>query len=407
MISSALILLSLIYLSPYILFSSTSNMVKFNAKSELELDQYLREITSKEMPPAIDVTILKKGKEIYSKAFGLANGITGEKISKSHVYHLWSMTKTFTAVAIFQLIEKGFLKINDPINKYLVHFRPVDFEKKSIEITIGQLLNHTSGLKDFDINMLKWTHKVNEPYYGDSKMVKERLINYQELNHKPGSVSKYGNINYVLLGAIIESITKNTYENYIREFILKPMKMNGTGFIYRKDMNKYIAKGTLHSHHFWNFLIKFMGPKDGFNLISDRLVNKRYWLEEIYTDYSASTSLIGTGEDTARFAQMLLNGGEIDGVKILSNESTQAILYKGRINSQRKEVLNNKRKLALGFGTKTWFEQGHELIGHGGGGPGFAVQYLIIPKKDLVIVVLTNQSLMLQFDLAKDIAFVF
>jgi CubicO group peptidase (beta-lactamase class C family) len=120
-------------------------------------------------------------------------------------------------------------------------------------------------------------------------------------------------------------------------------------------------------------------------------------MKPVYTDYAASTALIGTGLDLARFGQMLLNLGELNGVRILSEENARNVLQGGRLTV-------NKDGTVLGYGTKTWVDRGVELIGHGGGGPGFALQYMLVPDKALVIVVLANGTITDSFELAKLIA---
>jgi CubicO group peptidase (beta-lactamase class C family) len=147
-------------------------------------------------------------------------------------------------------------------------------------------------------------------------------------------------------------------------------------------------------------LLALIGPEGGIDSFVEKRINDLFWLKLIYTDYTASTSLIGTGTDLGRFGQMLLNGGELDGVRILSKESTMEILYGGR-------PLGSKADTRLGNGTKTWYSKGVELIGHGGGGPGFALQYLLVPGNNLVVVVLTNGTIIDAFELSTLIASVF
>jgi CubicO group peptidase (beta-lactamase class C family) len=355
----------------------------------------------------MDVTVLKNGKAVFARAYGMADGITGEAATSDHVYHYWSMTKSYTAVAIFQLIEKGKVSLDAPLTSYLPQFVPIDQSGDPVEVTIDHLLRHSSGLSDFSMEMLKWLHATDEPRFGETRMVNERLGDYRTVNWTPGSQSQYGNINYVLLGAIIEAVTGGTYEDYVRQEILLPLKMRATDFVYREDMLEKAVVGSQTHYSFYTLMVELMGPAGGLDGITKRQIGDRHWLNYVYTDYAASTALIGTGADMSRFGQMLLNLGELDGVRILSEDSAEKILHGGRLPGYIEEVTEGKRKLALGYGTKTWVDQGVELMGHGGGGPGYALQYFVVPEKELVVVVLTNSSMAKADELSKLVASVF
>jgi CubicO group peptidase (beta-lactamase class C family) len=402
-----LILGAVLYLGQFIVFAPKAIIQSTNVKTIKDLDNYLSALVVEGIPPAMDVSVLKHGKLVFSKAYGVANGLTGEKVTKEHVYHFWSMTKSFTSVAIFQLVEQGKISLDESIHNYLPNYSPVDESGTPVKVTIDQLLNHTSGLPDFDSKMAAWIHLDGEPRYGETRMVNERLQDYQTIVTQPGTVSKYSNIGYVLLGAVIEAVSGGTYEEYIRQFILTPLKMNHSDLVYRTDMLGKVAKGSHNYYHFITLLLKFMGPDGGLDSMTEEKTEDRHWLKLMHTDYSAPTSVIGTGKDMSRFGQMLLNRGELDGIRLLSKKSTNKILYGGRFSGEKELVASGEKEVALGYGAKTWFDQDVELIGHGGGGAGFANQYFVVPEKELVVVVLTNQTLQIQHDIAKVIVSVF
>jgi D-alanyl-D-alanine carboxypeptidase len=407
-ISLVIIVLGIVlYLSQFFLFSPKPTTQAIDVKTVNDLDNYLSALVAEGLPPAMDVTVLKQGQPVFSKAYGIANGLTGEKVTKNHVYHFWSMTKSFTAVAIFQLIEQGKISLDESINAYLPNFSPVDESGKSVKVTIDHLLSHTSGLPDFDKKMAVWLHLDGEPRYGETRMVNERFQEYQTIVAQPGTVSKYGNINYVLLGAVIEAVTGGTYEAYIRQSIFTPLKMDSSDFVYRPDMMKNAVKGSHHAYHFWTLLLTFFGPEGGLDSLTEGKTENRHWLKFMHTDYAAATAVIGTGLDMSRFGQMLLNQGELDGMRILSKESANQVLLGGRFAGEREQVTAGAKEVALGYGTKTWYDQGIEIIGHGGGGPGFALQYFVVPEKELVVVILTNQTLAIAHDVAKVVVSVF
>lgn len=388
----SIVLAFALYLAPFIVLMPTAP-VPLTAIDTLEdLDRLFASMVAQDLPPALDIAIQRNGEMVFSRAYGVADGITGEKATPRHVYHYWSMTKTFTAVAVLQLIESGKVSVEAPITTYLPQFVPIDQSGNPVEVRVAHLLNHSSGLPDFTFEMFQWVHAIDEPRFGETRMVNERLTAYRTVTHKPGSESHYRNINYVLLGAIIEAVTDGTYEDYVRSEILIPLNMRDTDFVYRPDMRA--VRGTLAHYTYYTPILALLGPDGGIDGLTVKRVDDVHWLHLVYTDYAASTSLIGTGVDLVQFGQMLLNGGELGGVRILSEESARSVLYGGRLST-------NGADAVLGNGTKSWLDHGVELVGHGGGGPGFTLQYLLIPEKNVVIVVLTNSTIVDAFELSR------
>ena len=400
LVVGVIVLISAVYLAPFFLLTPEPPAQPAKLESADDLDRYFSSMVDQQLPPAMDITVLKDGERVFSQAYGLADGVNGEVATIDHVYHFWSMTKTFTAVAIFQLVENGKLSLDSPITTYLPQFVPLNESGDPVMITIGNLLNHRSGLPDFSSKMFAWIHEIDAPRFGETRMVNERLGAFRTVTFQPGSESQYANINYVLLGAVIEAVTDNTYENYVREEILLPLNMKHTDFVYRPDMLNKAVRGSIAHYTYFTPLLSVFGPEGGLDGISEKRIGNLHWLKLIYTDYAASTSLIGTGLDLSRFGQMLLNHGELAGIRILSEENARNILQGGRLSVNADDVV-------LGYGIKTLIDQGVKLLGHGGGGPGFALQYLLVPEKALVIVVLTNATMTDSFELSKLIASVF
>ncbi|MGF1765712.1 serine hydrolase domain-containing protein [Aliivibrio kagoshimensis] len=390
-ILSVITLIVVAYVSPYFLFAP-ENIPPPAITSIEDVEEYIEAQIDIELPSAMNVTVLKRGEPIFSRAYGVSNGITGKKASLDNVYHFYSATKSVTAVAIMQLVEKGKLDLNRSITEYLPEFEPVDSSGDPIKVSVKNLLSHRSGLPGIQLDMFKWLHFSDQAYVGDLNVVKRYLQDYRTVDWAPGSDSEYRNINYILLGAIIDAVTEGSYEDYVRQNILTPLKMYSSDFIYRDDMLERAAIGAHPHYNFITPLINYNGMEGGMDALAETRIDDMYWLKTIYTDFSASTSLMGTGSDLARFGQMLLNGGELDGVRILSKTSVNSILYQGRYVEIIEKVKNKREEFAIGNGTKTWFHNGIELIGHGGSGPGYKMQYYVVPSKEMVVVVLTNAT---------------
>ena len=172
------------------------------------------------------VYVAKNNSIILDKGYGKAdfeNGIVNTVQTK---FDLASLTKQFTALSIMQLEEKKFLNVDDKINKYLPQF------PHGNEITIHQLLNHTSGLPEhpekFDIRKFRPTNKPD---------VDAAKKNEVPLAFTPGSSFSYSNTGYILLGYIIEKVSGKTLDTYFAENIFNPLDMKNTGF---KSENSFI-----------------------------------------------------------------------------------------------------------------------------------------------------------------------
>lgn len=164
------------------------------------------------------VLIAKGGRSIFSKGYGFANVEHKILNTAQTVFRIGSITKEFTAVAILQLEEKEKLRTSDPIAKYLSDYPHGDI------ITIHHLLSHTSGIRsitDFP-NLSDIQRHPSTP---------ERVISFFKnlaLNFEPGEDCDYSDSGYIILGAIIEIVSNQSYENYIQANILNPLKMNST-----------------------------------------------------------------------------------------------------------------------------------------------------------------------------------
>jgi CubicO group peptidase (beta-lactamase class C family) len=164
--------------------------------------------------------LVARGDEIlYSSGFGMANLEHNVPNTPETIFRLASLTKQFTAAAILQLQEKGLLDINDPVDRYLPEYPGGD------EITIHQLLNHTSGLPDYE-------HLESTMAYRNAVSLDELMAKFSglPLDFQPGSQFNYSNSGYVVLTAIIEKVSGQSYAEYLDEHIFQPLGMGATRF---------------------------------------------------------------------------------------------------------------------------------------------------------------------------------
>ena len=348
---------------------STPNQV--NTVSELE--SYLNWLTDSGNPPGLSVVVVKNEQILYNNAFGYADKPRNIKATPDTVYHWWSMTKIPTAIAIMQLQEQGKLNLDDAVTKYLPWFDVVYLSNDSPVITIRHLLQHTSGLPDTIPAMIGWVHH-DDGTRDQTEIVKKHLSDFNKLKFTPGEKAVYSNLNYMVLGAISESISGQSYETYIAQHILEPLKMSQTGFVYTSAMAEREAAGTLPVVHFYTPLLPtLLDPKA---LIRERQGNL-FWLNRVYIDATPSTGLIGSAPDVARLMMAYLNHGRLDGNLILNPESVSTMTETTPIDGH-------------GIGWWVGDSSGERYLEHMGGGPGFATTMRIYTNTGLGIAILAN-----------------
>lgn len=181
------------------------------------------------------ILIQKDGEIRFAKSFGLANIPFKIPNTNQTKYKIASITKAFTAVLILQLHEQGRIDLNKPIGAYLPDYAGEGADK----VTLHQLLNHTSGLANFDtVKDVETALQSGIPVYQTPYTSDQLLARFcsGRLANAPGKVFDYNNADYIVLGKIIERIYGKTYEKALEEKILRPLKMENTGLLHQSDI---------------------------------------------------------------------------------------------------------------------------------------------------------------------------
>jgi len=191
-----------------------------------ELIQSSDDLISKKMASdqivGVSAAIIFNDSVIWKKGFGYADKENKKPMSENTVVNIASATKTFTALAIMQLQEKGLLNINQPIKKYLQQFNPLTRGENLNDVTIKSIITHSSGiqtdvLKNGDLGSGKYTDVLG-------------FINESYLLYPPGLVESYSNSGYNILGHLIKQVSGQDYPEYIHKNILMPLGMSNSGF---------------------------------------------------------------------------------------------------------------------------------------------------------------------------------
>lgn len=305
------------------------------------VDDLMKAEMKRQHIPGAVVLITKGDKQVKRSAYGLADIELGVKTTPDMVFETGSIGKTFTATVIMQLWEQGKIKLDDPLSNY-VDGTPDSWN----QITIANLLGHTSGLPDYAL--VPGLGLVEQWTLQDWKKKMATL----PLDFPTGKSFAYSNSNYLLLGLVAEKITGKNIIDLRGTGIFKPLGMNRT---YTAD--EHIVPGRARGY--------WPGPQG--------LVNGPA-IVGLYGDGGQ----MNTCEDLAKFERGFREA------KLLKPETVAMM--------QTSQRLPNGRKTHYGFG---WFVRtvnGHAFVSHGGNTGGFGCSMTRVPEKRLTIILMTNQA---------------
>jgi len=315
-----------------------------------KMDQLLSDIYSADAPGA-SILVVKDGKTLLRKAYGMANLEHNIPLRSDMVFRIGSVTKQFTSTAIMMLVEQGKIKLKDSITEYLPKY-PL----QGHQITIENLLNHTSGIKSYT-GMGQATQKLMI----ENLTVPELIETFkdQPMDFAPSSDFKYNNSGYVLLGAIIEKVSGKSYADFIQDEIFTPLGMTQS---YYDNHNKIIA----------NRVMGYAKTKDGFQ--NADYINMRI-------PYAAG-SLLSTVDDLQKWETALFTGKVVSKASF-TKMTTPYVLLNGKKAGYGESA-------DYGFGLVMSGNEGHPAIFHNGGINGFRSQVEKLVDDNILVIVLSN-----------------
>jgi len=185
------------------------------------IDDFVQDKIQDSQIPGLSISVLKDGQSFYSKGYGIASIENSYSASDDTVYEIGSITKPLTSIAIMMLVEEKQIQLNDTIPTYIQ-----DLPSAWSNITVKQLLNHTSGIKDYtDSDINDWIELASTDH--SQKEIIEMVSNFP-LEFQPGTAWDYSNTGYFLLGMIIESVSEMSYWEFLSSRMFIPLNMNDT-----------------------------------------------------------------------------------------------------------------------------------------------------------------------------------
>ena len=310
-------------------------------------------IAKGEYPGAV-LIIGRHGKIAYSQTFGLLNPETGTAMREDAIFRIASMTKPFTSLAIMMLSEEGKLSIVDRADKYLPELKDMKvavirtgadgkpattLEAQKNPMTVQDLLRHTSGLP----SGLAGANPVKQMYFdarignrNDTSAAYVAKLSKMPLLFQPGTTWEYG-ASVDVLGIIVERVSGMPLDKFIAERITGPLKLADTGF---SAPASHASRGARPQRE---------GPK---NVLPNTAL-----VTDVHTFKSGSGGMVSTAADYARFCQFLLNGGELEGARLVSPKTIELMTSNHLPPStamgpdmKRFEALTPSAEMGQGFG---------------------------------------------------------
>jgi len=340
--------------------STSKKKTEANDNTFQQIETFLQSLIDTGGIPGITIAVTFGQDIVYTKGFGVANIDTKVKLEPKHIFHIASVSKTFTATAIMQLYEKGKIDINKPLITYLPYFKMKDERYKNI--TIEQMLNHTSGMPDVDD--YEWEKFLSDE--GAAERYTKSLID-SVLISKPGSEFHYSNIAFNLMADLIAKVSGMSFEKYLKENILTPLEMKESSFYYPE-----IKKSLRTSPHIGN-------PPQVLPVYP-------------YNRMHAPSSTLNTNVlEMSHWAIANMYNGKYKNNQILSPQ-THLMMMTPTFTT------NKERNISICLSWFTYPYKGSTYYEHGGGDDGYRSLLTLIPDKKIGIIILSNSEEIRMYD---------
>ncbi len=343
-----------------LLFAKPTSLKPARSAISLDaIDAYIEEQMRRLRIPGVSLAIVEGDKIVHLRGFGKARP-GGEAPTPQTPFFIGSLTKSFTALAVMQLVEAGKVELDAPVQRYLPWFRVADPEA-SAQMTVRHLLNQTSGLPVL-LGMANLGNFDNRPDAAEHQV--RELASFKP-TRPVGSKFEYTNANYNVLGLIVEAASGESYSDYIQQHIFNPLEMR------HSYSSKAVAQqnGLAVGYRYW-----FGHPIPAPNL-------------SVPPSSLPSGQLISSAEDMAHYLIAHLNGGRYGDAQILSEAGIDELT---RGAAEMKEM-----GLALGHYGMGWISQesgATQIVWHSGIVPDFGAVMALVPGQKRGIILLFNAN---------------
>ncbi|KGR79049.1 serine hydrolase domain-containing protein [Ureibacillus manganicus] len=318
----------------------------------LKIERFVEEQMEISKIPGISLVVVEKGKTVYQKGFGYADVKEKKPVTSNTLFELASTSKAFTGLAILQLEKEGLLKRTDDVRKY-IPWLELEYNNEPQTITIDQLLFHTSGIASNTIVQIPKSNAENA-----LELTVKTLVD-QPLNRKPGSSFEYATLNYNVLGLVIETVSNQPYDVYIKQLLDQ---------IGMKD--SYVGLHQVGSNELAT------GYKIGFK-------KEQEFTPPLYRGNTPAGYIISNSNDIAKWLNLQLGFIQND---IISRQTIE----ESQVPDQSVEPFDQNTYYTSGWSILE--KNGKKYIFHAGENPTFTTYFIMQPDEKIGVAILSNMN---------------
>src|SRR3989338_1131564 len=327
--------------------------IKYTAKI---IDAWLPYKIQYDRIPGLAVGIVHNGKLVYRKGFGFADIESKIAMLQKTCFRIASISKTFTAVAIMQLVEQGKINLDDRVEKYLPWFKAQTKDSDSSNITIRQVLSHTGGVFR-DGNSPHWENDKFPDLAGLKKSISNKTVIFENLTK-----FKYSNFGFALLGEIIKKASGLDYNEYVAKHIIKKLGMERTAPDFSKENDDWLAKG--YSRPIPN------KEREAFPHAETKA-------------YAPATGFLSNVFDLAKY---------LAAMSLKRKEANTLVNKEAKKEMMREYWATGEENESYGLGFDIYKIEKRKIMGHGGGFAVFINQISLDTENDIGVITLTNTN---------------
>ena len=347
-------LIGLVILS---LFFPVISMAQEN-KAEAAIEQIMKE----NPVMGLSVAVVKNNKFIYTHSFGLKDAETNAPLTNDNIFRIASISKSFSATAVMQLVESNKLKLDQDVSE-LVGFKVRNPKFPETVITLRLMLSHLSSIND------------SQGYFSLDSINPAKSANWENCynNYEPGKKYMYCNLNFNMIGTIIEKVSGERFDAYIQNHILKPFQLYGGYYVNELDKSKF---ATIYEYQ--PDAAKFVVSPNAYAPRTTEVA--AYQMGYSTPIFSPTGGMKISAKDLATYMMMHANYGKYNGVRIISKKSSKLM----------QTAVSDVAPYGFALETPGSIMDGKKMIGHTGSAYGLFSAMFFDPQEKYGIVVISN-----------------
>jgi CubicO group peptidase (beta-lactamase class C family) len=364
----------------------------FSAQRLARIDSVMQQYADSGRVAGVVTLVVRHGRVAQLGAYGWADREAGRRMTPDAIFRIASQSKAVTSVAAMALVEEGRLRLSDPVSRWLPSFAAATVATADSvhprvparrAITIRDLLTHTAGISYGTDSLVQAEYRTSGLgpaagygwYFADKAepiCASMDRLGALPFVAQPGERFVYG-YNTDILGCVIERVSGQSFDAFLRARVFGPLRMSDTRFFLTPDRRDRLA--TVYAAN----------GRGGYARADDGPLGQGAYVDGPRASFSGGAGLLSTASDYARFLQMLLNGGTLDGARILA-PATVALMTQNHLGT----LYNSNGATGFGLGFEVLLDPGRAAqygsVGRFGWGGAYATNYWVDPGQDLVAV---------------------